>query len=195
MAKCKECTKEFGMFELKGGICKPCILKRTPKCPDCGLMFEKELLINGLCQKCKTTRDNKKKVEIEKSKVQIQKNRIANATKEVLEKIILTTETHVDFKIDKRLDIITAECVLGMGIISDFVSGIRDSIGGRDNTTQNSLREAKNTVLEELRKEAFSIGANAVIAVDLDYSEFSGKGKSMLFIVASGTAIISSEIK
>ena len=30
---------------------------------------------------------------------------------------------------------------------------------------------------------------NEVIGVDLDYSEFSGGGKSMLFLVASGTAV------
>jgi len=42
-----------------------------------------------------------------------------------------------------------------------------------------------------LRKEAFSLGANAVIGIDLDYSEISGGGKSgMLFIVISGTAVI-----
>ena len=32
-------------------------------------------------------------------------------------------------------------------------------------------------------------GANAVIGVDLDYSEISAQGKSMLFLVASGTAV------
>ncbi|MDD9883321.1 MAG: heavy metal-binding domain-containing protein [Gammaproteobacteria bacterium] len=34
------------------------------------------------------------------------------------------------------------------------------------------------------------MGANAVIGVDLDYSEFSGGGKSTLFLAASGTAVI-----
>ena len=43
--------------------------------------------------------------------------------------------------------------------------------------------------MSELKKEADNIGANAVIAVDLDYSEISGGGKSMLFLVASGTAV------
>jgi len=41
-----------------------------------------------------------------------------------------------------------------------------------------------------LKKEALLTGANAVIGVDLDYSEISGGGKSMLFLVASGTAVI-----
>jgi hypothetical protein len=34
--------------------------------------------------------------------------------------------------------------------------------------------------LRELRREAAQIGGDAVIAVDLDYSEFSGCGKSIL---------------
>ncbi|MDD9823409.1 MAG: heavy metal-binding domain-containing protein [Gammaproteobacteria bacterium] len=34
------------------------------------------------------------------------------------------------------------------------------------------------------------MGADAVIGVDLEYSEFSGGGKSMLFLAASGTAVI-----
>ena len=32
------------------------------------------------------------------------------------------------------------------------------------------------------------VGGNAVIAVDLDYSEISGDGKSMLLVVITGTA-------
>ncbi|MGB5944177.1 MAG: YbjQ family protein [Leeuwenhoekiella sp.] len=107
----------------------------------------------------------------------------------------MTTESHVDFKIDQRIDILTAECAFGMNVFKDLFAGVRDVIGGRSETLQNTLRESKETVLNELRKEAFLVGANAVIGVDLDYSEFSGGGKSMLFIVASGTAIRSSEIK
>ena len=51
------------------------------------------------------------------------------------------------------------------------------------------VNKVRKTVLKELRKEAYLVGANAVIAVDLDYNEFSGGGKSMLFVVASGTAV------
>lgn len=39
------------------------------------------------------------------------------------------------------------------------------------------------------RQEAHALGAEAVVGVDLDYSEISGGGKSMLFLVASGTAV------
>ena len=106
------------------------------------------------------------------------------------EKVLLTTETILyDHEIEKRIDIVTAECVFGMNMFKDFFTGLSDAFGGRSQTTQNTLRQARETVLRELRIEALNIGANAVIGVDLDYSEFSGQGKSMLFLVASGTAV------
>jgi uncharacterized protein YbjQ (UPF0145 family) len=54
---------------------------------------------------------------------------------------------------------------------------------------QDTLRELREQAVEELREEAARLGADAVVAVDLDYSEFSGGGKSMLFLVANGTAV------
>ncbi|MES2434215.1 MAG: heavy metal-binding domain-containing protein [Pseudomonadota bacterium] len=101
----------------------------------------------------------------------------------------MTTETATALPISDRIEIITAECVLGMNIFNDFGSAIRDVIGCRNETYQAKLREARKTVLDDLRREAHAIGADAVVAIDLDYSEISGGGKSMLFLVASGTAV------
>jgi len=105
--------------------------------------------------------------------------------------VMLTTETNINLKVLKRLDVITAECAYGMNIFKDLFASISDIFGGRNNSIQNTLKDARKTVLAELQKEAFSLGANAVIGIDLDYSEISGGGKfGMLFIVASGTAVI-----
>ena len=76
-----------------------------------------------------------------------------------------------------------------MNIFRDFFASMTDFFGGRSKSTQKVLKDARNVCLNELRREAYEIGANAVIAVDLDYSEFSGQGKSMLFLVANGTAV------
>lgn len=89
-----------------------------------------------------------------------------------------------------EVDIITSEYVLGMNVFRDLLMGVRDIVGGRSETTQKQLRKARKGCLEELRREAQEIGANAIIGIDLDYSEFSGGGKSMLFLVASGTAVV-----
>ncbi|MBT3660350.1 MAG: YbjQ family protein [Rhodospirillaceae bacterium] len=92
------------------------------------------------------------------------------------------------YNILERIDIITSECVFGMNIFRDMFAGIRDIFGGRSSASQKVLRDARRTCLTELRREALIVGADAVIAVDLDYSEISGDGKSMLLVVTSGTA-------
>ena len=91
------------------------------------------------------------------------------------------------------IDVVTAECVYGMNIFRDAFAAFRDVVGGRNDASEKVLKDLKQTCLTELREEALKIGAEAVIGVDLDYSEFSGGGKSMLFLVASGTAVKVSE--
>ena len=104
--------------------------------------------------------------------------------------LILTTEFAMpEYKVTQRLDIITAECVFGMNMFRDMFASVRDILGGRSGASQKVLRDARKTCLTELRREALISGADAVIGVDLDYSEISGGGKSMLLVVASGTAV------
>jgi len=108
---------------------------------------------------------------------------------EIAKDIILTTESTLSgYDVIERLEIITAECVFGMNMFRDMFAAVRDIFGGRSSASQKVLRESRRVCLTELRREALIAGANAVIAVDLSYNEISGDGKSMLFLVASGTA-------
>lgn len=109
---------------------------------------------------------------------------------EIARDIIVTTEPAMDgYRVTQRLEVITAECVFGMNLFRDFFASITDILGGRSSSSQKVLRDARRTCLTELRREALIAGANAIVAVDLDYNEISGDGKSMLFLVASGTAV------
>ncbi|RWY85183.1 YbjQ family protein [Rhizobium leguminosarum] len=106
--------------------------------------------------------------------------------------IVLTTSIDVpNRKIESVISIIAAEAALGMSIFRDIANNWRDFIGGRSDASQKSLREARLACLEELRREAAAVGADAVIAVDLDYNELStsGSGGGILFVAASGTAV------
>lgn len=102
---------------------------------------------------------------------------------------VTTTPQLEGYRVMKTLDIITAEYVGGVNMFRDILTMVTDLSGGRSATMQNELRKARETCLANLKAEADRIGANAVIGVDLDYSEISGGGKSMLFLVASGTAV------
>ena len=123
--------------------------------------------------------------------------RLADAAKAdealAIESIILTTETVISLPIVRRIEVITAECAFGMNIFKDLFAGVRDIVGGRSETIQNSMREARRTTLYELKREAYSLGANAVVGVDLDYVELSSSG-SMVMLVASGTAVEIGEV-
>jgi uncharacterized protein YbjQ (UPF0145 family) len=103
--------------------------------------------------------------------------------------VLTTTATVPNREIKEVLNIISAEVAVGMNIFKDMFSAVRDVVGGRAGSVQDTLRDLRNQALEELREEAARVGADAVVGVDLDYSEFSGGGRSMLFIVANGTAV------
>lgn len=103
--------------------------------------------------------------------------------------LLTTTPTVPGREISGVVDIVSAECAYGMNILKDLFAGLTDVVGGRSGSTQQVLRDARRTVMAELRNEAFSLGADAVVGVDLSVSEFSGGGKSMLFMVATGTAV------
>lgn len=105
-------------------------------------------------------------------------------------KLCVTTLSIPGYDVMESMGVVTAECAFGMNIFRDFFAGMSDVFGGRSGSTQSVLRDARDTCLKELRTAAAEQGANAVVGIDLDYSEFSGGGKSMLFLVASGTAVL-----
>ena len=103
--------------------------------------------------------------------------------------MLLTTTDDIK---DKRVDyigIVTGEAIMGTNFMKDWFANISDTVGGRSKSYEKSLRQGKDLALSEMAEEAREIGANAVIAVDLDY-EVMGKENGMMMIVASGTAVL-----
>ena len=103
---------------------------------------------------------------------------------------MLTTTTPVieGKRIIKYYGIVSGETIIGANIFRDLFAGIRDIVGGRSNSYEKVLREAKVSALREMEQQAAQLGANAVIGVDLDY-ETVGQSGSMLMVTASGTAV------
>lgn len=82
----------------------------------------------------------------------------------------------------------TGEAILGANIVRDFFASITDIVGGRSAAYETELRKAKDIALAEMQRQAMSIGANAVIGVDIDYETIGSHG-SMMMVSASGTAV------
>jgi uncharacterized protein YbjQ (UPF0145 family) len=101
---------------------------------------------------------------------------------------VSTTPTLEGRPISDYLGIVTGEAILGANIVKDLFAGVRDIVGGRSGTYERELASARSIALAELADNAAAIGADAVVAVDLDY-ETLGQGGSMLMVTASGTAV------
>lgn len=102
--------------------------------------------------------------------------------------IITTTNTVEGRPVDDYLGIVTGEAIIGANIVKDLLAGIRDIVGGRSGSYEKALRGAREEALREMANEARGRGADAILAVDLDY-EVLGTGNGMLMVSASGTAV------
>jgi uncharacterized protein YbjQ (UPF0145 family) len=101
----------------------------------------------------------------------------------------MTTTPSVEGKqIVRYLGVVTGETIIGANVFRDFLAGVRDFFGGRSASYEAVLREAKDTALEEMARQAEALGANAVVGIDLDYETVGGSG-SMLMVTCSGTAV------
>ena len=104
--------------------------------------------------------------------------------------IVTTTNNIEGKKVIKYLGIVSGEAIIGANIVKKvFFAGIRDIVGGRSGSYEEGLREAKEIALREMQEQAFRIGANAILAVDLDYETLGSNG-SMLMVSSSGTAVV-----
>ena len=103
--------------------------------------------------------------------------------------MLMTTTPSVEGKqIVRYLGVVTGETIIGANVFRDFLAGVRDFFGGRSGSYEAVLREAKDTALEEMARQAEALGANAVVGIDLDYETVGGSG-SMLMVTCSGTAV------
>ncbi len=103
--------------------------------------------------------------------------------------MILTTTTSIEGRaITQYLGVISGEAIVGVNVFRDMFAGIRDLIGGRAGGYQNALAEAREAAFDDLRRAAQTLGANAVVGIDVNYEVVGAKG-SMLMVSINGTAV------
>ena len=104
--------------------------------------------------------------------------------------MIVTTTPSIDGKrITEYKGIVFGEVVRGVNVIKDMAAGLRNFFGGRSETYEGELIEARENAVAEMQSRAAALGANAVVGVDIDY-EVLGADNGMLMVTASGTAVV-----
>ena len=104
--------------------------------------------------------------------------------------MIITTTPHIEGrKITKYLGVVTGEAIMGANLFRDLFASIRDIVGGRSAAYEKELKNAREVAFAEIEEAALNLGANAVVAVDIDY-EVLGEKSGMLMVSVSGTAVV-----
>ena len=139
---------------------------------------------NGLCTECyEKTAEADRQVEVREINEAKQKKDME------IESILVSTETMLQgINVQERMGVITAECAYGMHVFKDFFAAVRDVVGGRSKAVENTLKDARDAALYDLKSRAHDLGANAVISIDISYTQIGQGGHTMIVVVASGTA-------
>lgn len=153
-------------------------------CKSCGKVFNAIDMVDGVCKNCLAPEI----VEAQEAK-QAKLDVLKNNKVEILNSILLTTETTLDLPIEKRIDLISSECVYGMNIIKDLFSFVRDIVGGRIGSIENALKEARAEIIADMKQQAYLMDGDAVIAVRIEHTYNNTNSGSILSVFATGTVV------
>lgn len=197
MAKCSLCGSEirFGqsivLSSFDGKICPKCqqeITKKKTQSNGCDLNYLNTLLTTA------TTERNKNAVreildmpydppvDIE------QESATEDISHSALQSIMETTGfDFAGYSITEYKGVIFSESVLGTGAFSELSASFSDLLGTKSNAFMKKLSQARDYAMLELKKNAYRVGANAIIGISLEYTTFAS---NLIGIAARGTAVV-----
>jgi uncharacterized protein YbjQ (UPF0145 family) len=100
--------------------------------------------------------------------------------------IVTTTATLEGHQIVAYLGIESVEIVIGTGLFVELTGEISDFFGQRSKGFEGKLQNAKRLAFQILKTLAARQDANAVVGIDLDYTEFSG---NRIGLIVNGTLV------
>lgn len=101
--------------------------------------------------------------------------------------IAVSTNYISGYRVTKVFGTVWGLTVRSRGIGGNVMAGLRSLKGGEITEYIKLLNDARNIAMERLRQEAKAMGANAILDVRFDSSDFA---QLMTEIVAYGTAVV-----
>ena len=107
--------------------------------------------------------------------------------------VVATTHNLEGYEVEAYVSVINAQVVLGVDAWKDMMGSIRSWWGGRAKGLEKELQAGFNLALDDLKKEAILVGANAVIGIEFDggmeVAGDVGSNDKMMVVTATGTAV------
>ncbi|AYQ31463.1 heavy metal-binding domain-containing protein [Runella sp. SP2] len=138
---------------------------------------------SAYCSKCGKDLYEKVLYEYKDEKIKLQKS--IEELFGCIPVITLQSPSNWEYEV---VDMVTGQSTTGTGVFSEFSSSFNDLLGTQSGSYNRKLRFGENLCKAQLRKQALSLGADAVIGTDIDYSEVGGE-KGMLMVCMAGTAV------
>lgn len=101
--------------------------------------------------------------------------------------IAVTTPELAGHRILRVLGIVHGMTARTRGLGGKILGGIQSILGGEVTMFTSELEKAKEEALERMRRQAASLGANAVVGVDFETTEVF---QSVVLVSAHGTAVL-----
>ncbi|MFT6842724.1 MAG: hypothetical protein ACJASR_001495 [Psychroserpens sp.] len=148
---------------------------------------------------------SKKKVELENGKENCLKieERLKTELKNIKSEIIKLSSNIPVVSIQnpfrwkyKTVDIISSRATMGTGFWSEGASFWSDLMGTEDEKQNSKINQGEGLCISRLKQQCVLLGGNAVIGVDIDYSEIGSGGggitgnNAKALVCTAGTAII-----
>jgi len=100
--------------------------------------------------------------------------------------IVVTTPTVPGYRITKVLGVVTGLTPRTRGVLGKFIGGLQAMIGGEVTAFTTEIEKARREAIERLKDQARSLGANAIVGLDLETSDLL---QTIILISATGTAV------
>ena len=167
-------------------------------CKSCNEVFPANDMVDGICPNCREDGVGKEQVGdggifgVTNATIPWYKTKESKENIEGAKAISISTETVAPSN-SQSVGIVTTQRVYGINIVKDLFSGVRDIVGGRINSLEEPLIDAKKEIIGDLKIQAFKMGATNIIGLSIEHSYNNGGGGSILSVSATATAIKKSE--
>lgn len=158
-------------------------------CPGCNRAFKvNPTKIPDLCPDCIQS-SVAAMLDAEEDEPEVEVEDVPASQRIIRRTLMFTTPNAPGYTILRVFPAVFATRAFGMGMFADAAVALRDMVGGRSGTLESNFQTMREQMLEDIRQQSKTLGANAILSLRIEFGEVSGKGQ-MVFANAYGTPAI-----
>jgi uncharacterized protein YbjQ (UPF0145 family) len=103
--------------------------------------------------------------------------------------IMMTTQDQSGLEVAAHISVISAQCAFGVRVFNDIFASVQDVVNGRATAVEKTMQDGVDLVLDDLKKQAFDLNADAVIALSVQFTPIGYGTSNMTLVSGIGTAV------